>query len=166
MKVKFELDTTLGPEWGNAESLRIAIVSCLAALFKDRDFGQSIGIASSELVENAIKYGDWDNPDHSLFRFRLSLKDDVIVIQVSNPVSTMDSSTKELLETVEWIKRFPSPAEAYMTRMREIADQPKSLKASSLGLVRVAYEGNFKLDVQRDENSVIHITAKSKIEHQ
>jgi hypothetical protein len=165
MEVKFELDTPLGPEWGNAESLRIAIVSCLAALFKDRDFGQSVGIVSSELVENAIKYGDWDNPDRSLFRFRLSLKNDEIVIKVSNPVSTAESSSKELLETVKWIKQFPTPAEAYMTRMREIADQPKGSKASSLGLVRIAYEGNFELDAQRDENSVIHLTATSKIVH-
>ncbi len=165
MEVKLELDTPLGQQWENAESLRVAIVGCLEALFRDRDFGQAVGMVSSELVENAIKYGDWEHPDQSLFRFSFCLSNGEIVIHVSNPVAADAKAPKELLNTVAWINQFSSPAEAYMARMQEIAEQPKDSEVSCMGLVRVAYEGGFELDACMEDDDVIHIKATSKLEH-
>ncbi|WP_028313126.1 hypothetical protein [Desulfatibacillum aliphaticivorans] len=165
MEVDIKLNTPLGQEWESAESLRVAIVGCLEALFRDRDFGQAVGMVSRELVENAIKYGDWEHSDPSLFQFSFILTNDEIIVQVSNPVSTDENTPKELLDAIDWIKQFSSPAEAYMARMQQVAEQPKDSKLSCLGLVRVAYEGNFELDAYMDDNNVIHIKATSKIEN-
>src|SRR5438067_1859482 len=57
--VNFHLELPIGPEWQNVDLLRLAILNCLAAVFGDQELSESVGIVTSELLENAIKYGDW-----------------------------------------------------------------------------------------------------------
>ena len=66
--MNFRLELPLQPEWQNVDLLRLAILNCLHAVFGDPELSESVGIVTSELLENAIKYGDWG---HGKSRFLL-----------------------------------------------------------------------------------------------
>lgn len=157
---RFQLDAPIGPDWKNAELLRTAIVNCLAALFYDKDFSETVGLVAGELVENAIKYGDWSS-DRSAFRFNAELANDKVSIGVSNPVG-QNGKPDAVLKMVEWINGFDSPQEAYTARLLEISQLPRGAHISGLGLPRIAYEGNCHLDARVD-NGVLFVTATANV---
>jgi hypothetical protein len=145
--VNFHLELPIGPEWQNVDLLRLAILNCLAAVFGDLELGESVGIVTSELLENAIKYGEWEKGAHFL---TLSVRGTggEVLVQVTSPVRSSSTHLASILQTIEWIRRFPSAREAYIARMQMIADQPERTGESKMGLVRIAYEGPCSIEAE------------------
>lgn len=164
-EIRFLLDAPIEPQWSNAELLRTAIVNCLAALFYNNDLSESVGIIAGELVENAIKYGDWTSNVENAFRFSVNLEGHKLTIDVYNPIAQNDDGYKNVLETVKWIQGFASPQEAYTAKLLEIAQRPKGSNLSNLGLPRIAYEGNCRLAAEVIDGRVLHIRATSVLEN-
>ena len=115
-------------------------------------------MVTGELLENAIKYGDWSGKESS-FRLKVWGGGKRAHIAVENPVRPDDGSAHEVLEILRWIRGFPSANEAYRARLIEIAKGPMTGGASKLGLVRIAYEGDCDLGAEVS-NGVIRVTAE------
>jgi len=156
----FRIEAPIAPNWPNIELLRTSVLNCLASIFQDSSFCDSVSMITSELLENAVKYGDWDDSDHSFFKLRVSGGEDQVQVHVSNPVDAGSADLKSLLETVEQIGRFENPALAYQNRLKEIAERGE-VGVSRLGLPRIAFEGNCDIKAEVVDG-VLHIRTLSR----
>jgi hypothetical protein len=150
----FSLDLPVRNEWRNVELLRSSVENCFQAVFADLDGRNAVSMVTGELLENALKYGDWDRPGGAQqFRLRVDGGSSKTVVTVQNPVKVDDPGLAELLATIRWIRGHKSPAEAYRARLLEIASAEGDV--SKLGLVRVAYEGNCVLDASVTDGTLL-----------
>ncbi len=116
-------------------------------------------MCSTELIENAVKYGA-EKPDGSSIDFDLQATDDTVEIIVSNGYHD-DQDLKNVIKHIDKIKASEDPAALYIERLQELLDNPKP-GVSQLGLYRIAYEGGFTLDY-RHSDMALTIIAKRKI---
>jgi hypothetical protein len=157
--VNFRLELPLQPEWQNVDLLRLAILNCLSAVFGDPDLSESVGIVTSELLENAIKYGDWTYGGRRFLRLSVCGGGHEVNVEVASPIRQGSPHLARITETIEWIRGFPTARDAYISRMRAIAEEPETSGESKMGLVRIAYEGPCRIDAQAGEDSVMHVRA-------
>lgn len=163
----FSIDLPIRSDWANVDLLRTSVQNCFTAVFSDIDGCQALAMVTGELLENAIKYGDWSGDDGGAFRLRVwgetarpGTPGHSAHVQVENPVKKGDPSVGAVLDTLEWIKTFPSAKEAYRAKLLEIAASRDEMSPSRLGLVRIAYEGSCTLRAEVAEN-VLRVTADS-----
>jgi len=156
----FSIDLPVRSEWKNIDLLRTSVQNCFIAVFSDQDGCHAISMITGELVENAVKYGDWGG-DQKSFRLRVSGDSDRATVTVENPVNP--DEVRELTRTIDWIEAFDSTEDAYRAKLLEIANRPPGQGSSKLGLVRVAYEGGCTLraEVTRE---VLRVTATMRFE--
>jgi hypothetical protein len=153
----FSIDLPVRSEWANVDLLRTSVQNCFTAIFTDLEGCHSLAMVTGELLENAIKYGDWAGKESS-FRLKVWGQGRRAHITVENPVRPDDDGAHEVLDTLRWIRGFPSANEAYRARLIEIAQRPSGAN-SKLGLVRIAYEGDCDLGAELS-NGVIRVTAE------
>lgn len=125
----------------------------VAALLNDypEHLRQGAVMVASELVENAVKYGEASKSSPEVV-FSFSVEEQRLVIQVSSGAGD-ESQLRELKETIQRIREAPNREELYVDRLRQlIAD---STQFGKLGLYRVGSEGHFDLSVEFKENLVI-----------
>ena len=106
----------------------------------------SLSMIVSELIENGIKYGHF-MMENKVLTVEINVKNEQIIIEVFNPIDK--SSIKDLSKldkTIQWIRGFQDPFEAYIERLKDVSKKPLHDKESGIGLVRIAYEGNALLD--------------------
>ncbi len=143
----FSIDLPVRSEWSNVDLLRTSVQNCFTAIFSDIEGCHSLAMVTGELLENAIKYGDWSGAEHR-FRLRVWGEGRTARVSVENPVRSDDNNAVEVLDTLGWMRNFPSADEAYRAKLLEIAAAPRDLGGSKLGLVRIAYEGNCRLNAE------------------
>lgn len=155
----FSIDLTVRNEWKNVDLLRTSVQNCFIAVFADLDGCHTIAMVTGELLENALKYGDWNRDTRTMFRLRVEGGATKIVVSVQNPLADADPDAENLVKTIEWIRSFAKPEQAYRARMLQIAqDDSNQTSPSQLGLVRIAFEGNCKLNAAVD-NGTVTVTA-------
>ena len=66
---------------------------------------------------------------------------------------------KKLDDTIQWIRGYQSPFEAYVEKLKQVSAQPYAPGESGLGLARIAYEGQCVLDFYVDETDVLAMSA-------
>jgi hypothetical protein len=150
----FSIDLTVRNEWRNVDLLRTSVQNCFTAVFADVDGCHAIAMVTGELLENALKYGDWISGDRAMFRLRVHGNSGRINISVSNPLKASDDNAATLLKSIEWINSFEKPEQAYRARMLQIAQNENDETPSRLGLVRIAFEGNCRLSATVQEGTV------------
>jgi hypothetical protein len=138
----FSIDLPVRSEWSNVDLLRTSVQNCFTAIFSDIEGCHALAMVTGELIENAIKYGDWSSSDEQRFRLRVWGEGRAAHVSVENPVLSDDPNAREVLRTLGWMQSFPSPIEAYRAKLLEIAGPGRDPGDSKLGLVRIAYEGN------------------------
>jgi hypothetical protein len=164
----FSIDLPIRSDWANVDLLRTSVQNCFTAVFSDIDGCQALAMVTGELLENAIKYGDWTEGPGGAGAFRLRVWGEGTRgdggqrahVCVENPIRADDPSVAEVLATLAWISTFPSAQEAYRAKLLEIAEAAGQLTTSRLGLVRIAYEGNCTLHAEVLGN-VLKVTADS-----
>jgi len=154
----FSIDLTVRNEWKNIDLLRTSVQNCLIAVFADLDGCHAIAMVTGELLENALKYGDWTSGDRAMFRLRVHGRQGNIEVSVQNPLKTNDPHAESLRSALEWLASFPKPEAAYRARMLQIAQEENDAAPSKLGLVRIAFEGNCKISSKVD-NGTVTVTA-------
>lgn len=152
----FRLEVPIAPEWTNVDRLRVAVLHCLSAALADTNIGDAVATVTSELLENGIKYGKWSGRD--ALHLRVFADANRIAIDVASPVDDASDHVRNVRKTIEWIDTFPSAREAYLARMRAIADAPAT-DGSRMGLVRVACEGPCRLEAQLEGDGLLHVRA-------
>ena len=111
-----------------------------------------------ELLENAVKYGDF-GPGRENIRLGLTTRGDTLTVEVRTPLEPDSAQLERLDSMVQWIRGFQSPFEAYVERLKEVASRSFATNESGLGLVRVAYEGQCILDFYTDDSNVLAMSA-------
>jgi hypothetical protein len=158
-EVNFHLELPLQPEWQNVDLLRLAILNCLSAVFGDPDLSESVGIVTSELLENAIKYGDWAQARGRFLLLNVRGGGSVVKVEVSSPIDDGSPHVTRIQSTIDWIRGFPSAREAYIARMRDIAEHGEKSGESKMGLVRIAYEGPCAIEADFRPDGVMRVKA-------
>jgi hypothetical protein len=150
----FSIDLTVRNEWKNIDLLRTSVQNCFIAVFADLDGCHAIAMVTGELLENALKYGDWTSGDRAMFRLRVHGRDGNIEVSVQNPLKSNDAHANALMSALEWLGSFPKPDAAYRARMLQIAQEEGDGTPSRLGLVRIAAEGNCRITARVDGGTV------------
>jgi hypothetical protein len=163
----FSIDLPIRSDWANVDLLRTSVQNCFTAVFSDIDGCQALAMVTGELLENAIKYGDWSGEGGGAFRLRVwgetarpGAHAHSAHVQVENPIKAGDPHVATMLATLDWIATFPSAKEAYRAKLLEIAESRDELSPSRLGLVRIAYEGSCTLRAEVTD-SIVRVTADS-----
>lgn len=159
----FAIDLPIAIEWSSIDIVRTAIQNCLSAVFHDIDGCRTIAMVAGELLENAVKYGDWTGPEAG-FRLRVWGVGTQAHVMVENRVLANDTRVAGLLETLAWMKGFTSPEEAFRAKLVQVAETPDTRAGESgLGLVRVAYEGNCVIAAEV-KDATLRVTADIPLE--
>lgn len=107
----------------------------------------ALTMSAQELLENAVKYGAWNRASGADILLTLEVDRRTATIEVQSPVGEEDDqSLRKLDDTIQWIRGFQSPFEAYVERLKQVSAQPYVEGESGLGLTRIAYEGRCLLD--------------------
>ncbi len=147
------------PEWEYIEEVR----NECNLFFKSHNFSEndshSLMMTISELMENSIKYGTFSNPD-AMVEILVKILRFQVQIEILNPVADSDKHYLHKLDrTIQWIRGFQDPFEAFIERLRLVSKKPLDDIESGLGLVRIAYEGKAVLDFFVDEKNVLNVSA-------
>ncbi len=157
MSDKIVVRYSLSSTWDIVKNIKDEIKRCFSS--KETELLDATMMTAAELIENAVKYGGV-TPDGVGVQFELKIDDNRINIEVSNSVVS-EENCKILEEHIEKINSSDNPAELYNQRLMELMENPKPGE-SQLGIYRIVYEGEFKLDYKYSDNKLI-ITARRDI---
>ena len=158
------IDMTLGPQWDQIEEVRRRTRAFLRNQGLSRELIDAVTMVSSELVENAMKYGCFEDPGNGL-TFNLHIVEKNVIVEVTHPTSPSAAPhLRRLDKTIQWIRGFQDPFQAYLEKLKEVARRPITDSESGLGLVRIAYEGKSILDFFIAEDNAVNVSAVAGIE--
>ena len=148
-------------KWHAIEKIRNKSSRFLESHGLSSDSVQALTMVISELIENSIKYGKFTPPKNEVM-VDIHVEEDMVTAEVVNPIDkTAYSHLKELDKTIQWIRGYQDPFEAYVERVKEVSKKPLSNEESGLGLTRIAYEGKAILDFFLGEDDLLNVSAVS-----
>lgn len=152
------------PEWDNIENIRNESAEFFHSHKLTDEAIYSLSMIISELIENGIKYGNF-MMEENVLTVVINIKNDTITIEVLNPIDDKSfENLAKLDKAIQWIRGFQDPFEAYIERLKKVSKKPLRDRASGIGLVRIAYEGNALLDCVVSENNILNVSAIANLE--
>jgi len=149
------------PKWNEVERVRKLSAKFLRSHNLSNDTVNSVVMVISELTENAIKYGNFKKAKDKV-QVSIQIYENDIMAEVVNPVAVSEyRHLKRLDQTIQWIRGFQDPFEAYIEKLKEVSRKSFDDEESGLGLVRIAYEGRAILDFYVGENDILNVSAIS-----
>ena len=150
---------TLKPQWDKIENARNVGDQFLTQSGISADKVQAVTMVISELIENAVKYGCYSLSEDKIVA-KIRLDERMITVEVLHPVEKGNyRHLKELDRSIQWIRGFQNPFEAYIERVQEVSKKPLDDDESGLGLARIAYEGQSILDFFLTEDNQLSVSA-------
>lgn len=145
--------------WNTVKLIRDKVASLIAT--QGDELVDACKMTSSELVENAIKYGCTVESGKGI-EFAFSLGEGEVRISVTNGVISQ-ADIENVRAHIDEIKAASNPQALYIKRLTTLLENP-DLKQSQLGLYRIAFEGEFELQYSYDEpKKILTVTATKKI---
>lgn len=151
------LEVRIAPDW---DAVKAAWDPCRAALTRaglSDDESYQLSMVAQELLENAVKYGAFSAGERIALGIEANPED--VVVEVKSRVGVDDAHLRRFDRTIQWLRGFQDPFEAYVERMKVVSAQPYSHGESGLGLTRIAYEGRSVIDFYVDEDNVLAVSA-------
>jgi len=150
------LELTLPPDWSAVRGVWDPCRGVLVRSGLGEDEAYSLAMVAQELLENAVKYGAGDGDG-----IRLSLRVDEgdVTVEVRSRLGVDEEHLRTFDRTVQWIRGYQDPFEAYVERLKATAAEPYDPSGGGLGLARIAYEGRCALDFYVDAASVLSVSA-------
>ena len=125
----------------------------------DPDAQNALSMVACELAENATKYGHFSGAKE-VVKVSLAVLPSHVTVTVCNPVTPEEGDSLAILDhTIQWIRGFHDPFQAYLERLRDVSSQSLLSTESRLGLVRIAYEGQSTLDFYVGADGVLVVSA-------
>lgn len=146
------LELTFQPMWPNVRKIRQDVGLALEPFSPDLR-GAAV-MTASELVENAIKYGE-SVPAAPSVTFWLEAQPGRLRIRVANG-STNTAGVAELVRRVDELSRSTDKQALYLARLEELLNHAD--ESGKLGVYRIGFEGGFDLECEY-KNSVVTMTA-------
>jgi hypothetical protein len=150
-----DIRLALAPEWPKADAVAMVAKAATAAAFAQRDVSDMVGIVACELMENAIKYGDWSGPAKVMFSFRSD--GDYLAIEVACPCDQASPHYERLSAALRLIEKA-NARDSYLERLAQIARD--SNERGGLGLLRLAHEAKCRLSARLADNDLLHVQAR------
>ena len=151
------LDLGIDPEWDAVKAAWDPCRSMLSRYGVGEDESYQLAMVAQELLENAVKYGSFRGGERVALELRV-LRDEVTV-EVKSRVGVDDAHLRRFDQTIQWIRGFQDPFEAYVEHMKIVSAQPYSNGESGLGLTRIAYEGRCVLDFYVSDENILAVSA-------
>ena len=143
------------PIWANVRAVRSSVRERLVEY--PSEFNHAATMVSSELLENAIKYGEVVKAAPMVL-FHLGLVDDAIQVKVVNG-STDSVAVDELICHVRQVNQSSDKAALYQARLEELLMNPST--SAKLGIYRIAHEGRFDIECTYVNEVVTVIATRS-----
>ncbi len=150
------LDIIFGPKWDYIPLTKNYVENFLSINLIDSVNISKVAMSASELLENAVKFSNRDG-------IRMIIKKN----DHKNEIELLVFNYTSLREADFLIKRIEGmntqdPLQYYISMMKETA--LRSDGKSGLGLSRINYEGNAKLDVKYyNDEGIIEVKARFKL---
>lgn len=145
------------PEWEAIKALWDPCQDHLGGQGLDPDVVYALSMAAQELLENAVKYGAHD--DGTELELTLTVGTREVTVEVKGRITPDPRMLTRLDETIQWIRGFQDPFQAYVERLEQVSAQPFTSGESGLGLTRVAYEARCLLDFYLDDPDLLAVCA-------
>ena len=152
------VEIQLSPEWDAVKACWDDCVRQFAQRGLDEDLAYGLSMATQELLENAVKYGAFQPGDRILLTLEFSRGE--VLIEVRSPAHPDPQQLKKLDDTIQWIRGYQNPFEAYVERLKAGSARPYESGESGLGLARIAYEGRCILDFYVDAQGHLALSAE------
>ncbi len=146
----------IDPEWDAIKSAWDPCRALLARVGFDDDETYQLAMVAQELLENAVKHGEF-RPGERI-AFEVAAGPDDVTLEVKSRVAG-DANLRRFDRMIQWIRGFQDPFEAYVSRMKTVSAQPYSNGESGLGLTRIAYEGRCVIDFYVDDDNTLAVSA-------
>lgn len=156
-KERNALSVELPPDWSAVKTVWEPCRELLRQAGLGSDEAYALAMVAQELLENAVKYGAPDAGESIRLSLRVDPED--VTVEVRSRAGLDDAFLKTLDRTVQWIRSFQDPFEAYVERLKQVALRPYDPGQSGLGLARIAYEGRCALDFYVDAGSTLAVSA-------
>jgi hypothetical protein len=143
-------------EW---DAIKAVWEPCRSALGRnglDGDEAYALAMVAQELLENAVKYGA---PGAGPVQLSIQVGPDEVTVEVKSRVGVDDAHLRRFDATIQWIRGFQDPFEAYVERMKRVFARSLANGESGLGLARIAYEGRCAIDFYVDDTSTLAVSA-------
>ena len=148
----------LKPQWDEVEKARVACEKFLREGDYSTDIIDSVTMVCSELIENAVKYGDYPSQADGILLTIISGRK--IIVEVKCPIiKSKNQHFQRLDRIIQWIRGHQNPFEAYIEKLKVVSSKPADDQESGLGLFRIAYEGQSVLDFYVGEDGIISVSA-------
>lgn len=144
------IELKFGPRWKYISVSRSFIQNFIAVSVADQAKASSIAMATSELLENAVKYASGDETN---VKVNVYPENERISVRVQNEAHP--DAIKELQVIFNKISEG-DPLEAYVSAMKEAAVRTDG--KSQLGLARIRYETGAKVDLSVTDNKIVTIS--------
>jgi hypothetical protein len=152
------------PDWDEIEKIRNESAEFLQAHELSDDAVHSLSMIISELIENGIKYGNFKMVENQVIVI-INIERNMVTIEVLNPVDeSAFQHLSRLDKTIQWIRGYQDPFEAYIERIKEVSKKPLNDQESGIGLVRIAYEGKALLDFYVGDDNLLNVSVVSNID--
>jgi Histidine kinase-like ATPase domain len=151
------LKLRIPPEWDAVKAAWDPCRDMLRAAGLGDDEAYALAMVAQELLENAVKYGTFVPSDR--IRLELRVGDEDVTVEVANRIGLDEAHLRRFDQTVQWIRGFQDPFEAYVERMKVVSAQAYAHGQSGLGLARIAYEGRCVIDFWVDAASTLAVSA-------
>jgi hypothetical protein len=156
VREKLHIKTDRRPDWSEVRTIRESVASAVSDL--SEEVREAAVMAASELVENAIKYGE-RVANHPGIEVSVVCDAHTLSLTVSNGTSNHEA-VRELKRHTDALAASQDKFELYMNRIHTLMEQPDG--CSRLGLYRIGFEGLFELACSYDDN-VVRMTATRAI---
>lgn len=148
------VSSSLPHTWDHIRTIRKQVGEALKDL--DPNLCSAAMMVVSELMENAVKYGE-GVPAAPNISLSLGMGADKLVISVKNGCG--DSAAVKVLEhRIREIAQAPDKSALYMERLEQLLADP--LDTGKLGLYRIAFEGEFDLQFDYADKVVTIIATR------
>jgi hypothetical protein len=154
--VTVRIDIDIQPAWAIIRRIRDEVEQGLANY--PREVRSAAVMTASELVENAVKYGE-SVPRAERISFALVAEDNIIRVEVTNG-TTNAASVADLRARIAAVMDAEDKPGLYLRRLEELIASPS--ESGKLGLYRIAFEGAFQLSCTY-EDQVMSVTAIREI---
>lgn len=156
MKTDFKMN--VAADWLEIDNVHTASNEFFSSFNFDSNNVDRATMVTCELVENAIKYGNFEK--NKTIDVGVKIQKKKVTIIVKNPIGKKSETyLRELDKTVQWIRGFQNSYEAYIERMKKISTEPMSYLKSELGIVRITYEGQAIIDFFIQEEKMLNVSA-------
>jgi hypothetical protein len=153
-----KISLSITPTWSLINEIKDKTEKFLKEKNASRELIDATIMCSTELMENAIKYGSTNKKEVNI-NFDLSLFPGKLCVTVTNDVEN-DKDAKNVRDHIDRLKKTKDAAKLYIDRLSQLMENPKP-GISQLGLYRIAYEGEFALDYDY-KNNILTVRAERK----